>query len=78
MYSDLYYIDENKNLDIVVSDFDVKVVVVVDKIGSFWFIYKGNFFDKLSDVFCFCGLIFDSMCYILVVDFENNFIYVID
>lgn len=78
LYSDPHYIDENKNLDIVVSDFDAKVVVVVDKLGSFRFTYKGIHSDKMSDAFCPRGLTTDSMCHILVADFDNNLIHVID
>lgn len=78
LYSDPHYIDENKNLDIVVSDFDAKVVVVVDKLGSFRFTYKGIDSGKMSDAFCPRGLTTDSMCHILVADFDNNLIHVID
>lgn len=78
LYSDPHYIDDNKNLDIVVSDFDAKVVVVVDKLGSFRFTYKGIHSDKMSDAFCPRGLTTDSMCHILVADFDNNLIHVID
>lgn len=35
------YIIENKNLDICVCDMDVGVVVVLNKLGKFWFKYIG-------------------------------------
>lgn len=50
----------------------------MDKLGSFRFTYKGIHSDKMSDAFCPRGLTTDSMCHILVADFDNNLIHVID
>lgn len=43
MVVNIKFILENKNLDICVFDLDVGVVVVVNKVGKFWWWYIGNF-----------------------------------
>ena len=78
LYRDPHYIDENKNLDIVVSDLDAKAVTVVDKSGHFRFRYQGIPSDKLSEGFGPRGVTTDSLCNILVADFDSNLIHVID
>lgn len=75
MYEDFLYIIENMNRDIVIFDFFKKLVVVVDKLGEYWFDYLG--FNKKID-FLFCGVCIDDWGYILVIScFEDN-IYVLN
>lgn len=41
LYSNLIYIVENKNGDIVIVDFLKYKVVLVDRLGKYWGDYKG-------------------------------------
>lgn len=41
LYSNLIYIVENKNGDIVIVDFLKYKVVLVDRLGEYWGDYKG-------------------------------------
>lgn len=41
LYSNLVYIVENRNGDIVIVDFIMNKVVLVDKLGGYWDYYKG-------------------------------------
>jgi hypothetical protein len=76
LFSDPCYINENKNFDIVVSDFNAKTVVVVDKGGKFRFDYHGNV--HLGKIFSPYGITTDSMCHILIADGHNHMIHIID
>ncbi|XP_062578108.1 uncharacterized protein LOC134239999 [Saccostrea cucullata] len=78
LYFDPHYIDENKNSDIVVSDFDKKEIIVVDESGRYRFSYRGNQLTKMHEEFAPRGITTDSMCQILIADFDNNLIHIID
>ncbi|XP_048767569.2 uncharacterized protein LOC125674466 [Ostrea edulis] len=77
LYSNPAFITENKNLDIVVSNFDTKTAVVVDKEGKFKFSYNGNLQSKFRS-FTPNGVTTDSMCHILIADRDNHVIHIID
>lgn len=48
-------------MDICVVDYFVYVVVVVNKIGRFWFIYIGCFIISfINELFMLVGIIMDS------------------
>lgn len=70
-------IKENKNGDICVVDFDVGLVLVMDRVGKFRFWYIGGIFLFLNDVlFCLVGIVIDSQVYILVLDLMV--VYIVD
>lgn len=73
----LKFICENNNFDVCVSDCDNSVVVVVNLVGKFRFIYTGPLsFSKRS--FKPCGIDADSQCRILIADRDNHCIHIID
>lgn len=72
------YICENRNRDICVLDSRLGSVVVVNKVGKFRFKYCGNFFSNIEKLFIFFGICVNSYYYILIVDCNNNSIYIID
>lgn len=76
MYSNLIYIVENKNGDIVIVDFLKYKVVLVDKLGEYWDYYKGWLFNKRE--FDLYGVCIDVYGYIIVVDYMFGFIYFFD
>jgi hypothetical protein len=76
LYSGPHFITENKNLDIVVSDFKTKTVVVVNREGKFRFSYDGSI--RAKKPFTPRGVTTDSMCHILIADPDNHVIHIID
>ena len=78
LYSNPAFIEENKNQDIVVSDWTKQAVVVVTKMGKFRYDYRGNPQTPRHKAFNPCGLATDSIGHILVADCDNFVIHVID
>ncbi|XP_061192182.1 uncharacterized protein LOC133200389 [Saccostrea echinata] len=78
LYHDPASMEENKNGDIVVSNWATNTVVVVNNEGKFKFEYKGNHQNNLEDTFTPDGVATDSMCHILIADRNNHIVHVID
>ncbi|XP_062571393.1 uncharacterized protein LOC134233435 [Saccostrea cucullata] len=71
------FIAENKNEDICVSDTNADAVIVVDKFGKLRFKYQGEvMFDKI--LFRPDQIITDSLCNIIVTDYMNNCLHILD
>ncbi|XP_062594119.1 tripartite motif-containing protein 2-like [Saccostrea cucullata] len=72
------YINENRNLDICVTDSGVRVVVVVNQAGKLRYRYMGN--DPLlkQNPFDPRGIASDNQSNILIADFNNHCIHLID
>ncbi|XP_062575189.1 uncharacterized protein LOC134237104 [Saccostrea cucullata] len=66
------HIDENKNLDIVLNEPDS--VLVLSNEGHFKFNYSGMKYKNFTPR----GITTDRMCHILIADFPNNIIHIID
>jgi hypothetical protein len=78
LYCRADFIDENKNLDVVVSDLGARRLVVVDKYGIFRFNYAGNLQSKRFQNFGCTGVTTSSRCHIIVADEYNDILHVID
>jgi hypothetical protein len=68
------YISENKNLDICVADHTDNAVVVVKQSGKFRFRYTG----KIGKSFFPAGIATDSHGHILIADYNDHLIHIID
>ncbi|XP_061179064.1 uncharacterized protein LOC133187662 [Saccostrea echinata] len=72
-----HFIAENKNGDICVSDTNADAVIVVEKSGKFRFKYQGKVvIGKM--LFRPDQIITDSLCNIIVTDFMNNCLHILD
>lgn len=69
------YVSENRNLDICVCDWGARAVVVVNASGKFRFTYFGN---SNKSTFLPYGITTDSQSRILIADYDNNCIYILD
>ncbi|XP_061195779.1 uncharacterized protein LOC133204008 [Saccostrea echinata] len=78
LYCRADFIDENKNLDVVVSDLGARRIVVVDKYGIFKFNYTGNLQPERYKSFGCSGVTTDSKSNIIVADEYNDVLHVID
>ncbi|XP_062616893.1 tripartite motif-containing protein 2-like [Saccostrea cucullata] len=78
IFRNAIFIAENRNFDICVSDEEKHSVVVMDKLGKMQFVYKGNIKSGKYQSFNPRGISTDSQCNILVSDYLNYTIHVID
>jgi hypothetical protein len=75
LYSSARYICENRNLDICVSD--AVAVVVVNMSGKLRFMYTGQH-SNIGGLFDPRGLTTNSQGHILVADFNNHRVHIVD
>ncbi|XP_062577823.1 uncharacterized protein LOC134239676 [Saccostrea cucullata] len=71
-----YFLVENRNLDICVTEVTLQKVVVTDKTGNLRFTYSGN--SAMKNTFKPMDLASDSKSQILIADRSNNCIHIID
>ncbi|XP_065944627.1 E3 ubiquitin-protein ligase TRIM71 [Magallana gigas] len=67
------YITENVNGDIIVTDFEKKAVVAVDRFGIFRYSYSGK-----DSKFRALSVTTDSVGHVIVTDFDGNKIHMLD
>lgn len=72
------FVAENRNFDVCVSDKTKHAVVVLDKMGELQFIYKGNIKTGKFQSFNPRGLDTDSQGNILISDYLNYTVHIID
>ncbi|XP_062580190.1 tripartite motif-containing protein 2-like [Saccostrea cucullata] len=72
------YITENRNLDICVSDFGAKVVVVVNQAGKLRFRYTGHTPTPKNLPFYPRGITTNSQSHILTADRNDDCVHIID
>lgn len=78
IFRNALFVAENRNFDICVSDESKHSVVVLDKLGKLQFVYKGNVKTGRYRNFNPRGITTDSQCNILISDYMNYTIHIID
>ncbi|XP_078327199.1 uncharacterized protein LOC111125605 [Crassostrea virginica] len=73
LYQWAWYIAENVNGDIIVTDFKKVIVIAVDRLGIFRFTYSGR--NKDFDA---CSVVTDSVGHVYVTDFKGDKIHMLD
>ena len=73
LYQFAFYVTENVNGDIIVTDFKKKIVIAVDRFGSFRYKYSG----KKNDLYAM-SVVTDSVGHVFATDFECDKIHMLD
>ena len=73
LYQFAFYVTENVNGDIIVTDFKKKIVIAVDRFGSFRYKYSG----KKNDLYAM-SVVTDSVGHVYATDFESDKIHMLD
>lgn len=68
------YINENRNLDTCISDFEARAVVVINGSGELRFRYAGHMYGSFGPL----GITSDIQSRLLVADGPNNLIHILD
>lgn len=71
-----YFVQENRNLDICVTEVKLQKILVTDKMGSLRFTYSGN--PAAKNTFKPLDIATDSKSQILIVDKSNRCVHIID
>ncbi|XP_062578639.1 uncharacterized protein LOC134240565 [Saccostrea cucullata] len=75
LYSNPIYITENRNGDVIVSDYDREAVVVTDGDGNYRFSYRG---PPSGSRLAPCGICTDALSHILVCDWNTRSVQMLD
>nr|XP_022320416.1 uncharacterized protein LOC111122778 [Crassostrea virginica] len=73
LYQDAWYIAENVNGDIIVTDYKKIIVIAVDRLGKFRYTYSKKEVDSF-----FCSLATDSIGHVYVTDSIGDKIHMLD
>ncbi|XP_022326079.1 uncharacterized protein LOC111126016 [Crassostrea virginica] len=73
LYQRAWYIAENINGDIIVTDYKKDIVIAVDRLGIFRYTYSGRNNDLDA-----CSIATDSVGHVYVTDFDGDKIHMLD
>lgn len=78
LYNNPHYINKNKNLNIIINNFNTKIIIIINKINNFQFTYKKNPSNKTNNIFYPHNLTSNNIYHILITNFKNNLIHIIN